>query len=136
MDRVELWLDVPQVDHQKLSDDKIISEQSGNIRKRVIKAREIQKKRFATGKNAKTKGDFETGIMTNSEMGVKELKKYSPISEAVTRILEIAAVKMSLSPRAYHRVIKLARTIADLGGSEKIEEPHMLEALTFRPKIR
>ena len=64
VDRVDLWVEVPQVDHQKLSDDKIISEQSGNIRKRVIKAREIQKKRFAIGKNAKTKGDFEMGIMT------------------------------------------------------------------------
>ena len=134
VDRVDLWVEVPQVDHQKLSDDKIISEQSGNIRKRVIKAREIQKKRFATGKNAKTKGDFETGIMTNSEMGVKELKKFAQLSEKVKDILNSAAGKLDLSARAYHRVIKLSRTIADLDGVENIEENHVLEALQYRPK--
>ncbi|MEK7556854.1 MAG: ATP-binding protein, partial [Patescibacteria group bacterium] len=123
MDRIDLWLEVPEIDHTRLKENG--KERSEAIRGRVEAARARQAERFKMEK-----------ISTNAEMGVKELKKYSPISEAVTRILEIAAVKMSLSPRAYHRVIKLARTIADLGGSEKIEEPHMLEALTFRPKIR
>ena len=142
VDRVDLWVDVPQVDHQKLSDDKITSEQSENIRKRVIKSREIQKKRFSAEKNIKTKGEFDAGppkigetrIMTNSEMGVKELKKFAVLAEKVKDILNSAAGKLDLSARAYHRVIKLSRTIADLDGAENIEENHILEALQYRPK--
>ena len=137
VDRVDLWVEVPQVDHQKLSDEKIVSEPSENIRKRVIKAREIQKKRFAAEnktKKSKRKGEFEAGVMTNSEMGVKELKKFAVLSEQVKDILNSAAGKLDLSARAYHRVIKLSRTIADLDGAEKIEANHILEALQYRPK--
>ena len=137
VDRVDLWVEVPQVDHQKLSDEKIVSEPSGNIRKRVIKAREIQKKRFAAEnkiKKSKRKGEFEVGVMTNSEMGVKELKKFAVLSEKVKNILNYAAGKLDLSARAYHRVIKLSRTIADLDGAENIEANHILEALQYRPK--
>ena len=72
--------------------------------------------------------------MTNSEMGVKELKKFAVLSEKVKNILNYAAGKLDLSARAYHRVIKLSRTIADLDGAENIEANHILEALQYRPK--
>ena len=78
MDRVDLWVEVPQVDHQKLSDDKIVSEPSENIRKKSDKGQRNSEKRFSAenkAKKSKRKNEFETGVMTNSEMGVKELKK-------------------------------------------------------------
>ena len=137
MDRVDLWVEVPPWTTKKLSDEKIVSEPSDNIRKRVIKARDIQKKRFAgenKNKKSKRKSEFEVGVMTNSEMGVKELKKFAVLSEKVKDILNSAAGKLDLSARAYHRVIKLSRTIADLDGAENIEENHILEALQYRPK--
>jgi magnesium chelatase family protein len=67
-------------------------------------------------------------------MGVRELDKHIRLSPEVERTLRIAAAKLDLSPRAYHRVIKVARTIADLAGSEDITEAHLLEALAYRPK--
>ena len=137
MDRVDLWIEVPQVDHNKLSDDNITSESSAKIRKRVIAAREIQKERFAgEAKKAKpSKNHMDSGrIMTNSEMGVKELKKFAPLSDKTKSLLNAAATKLDLSGRAYHRVIKLARTIADLAGEANIAESHILEALQYRPK--
>ena len=72
--------------------------------------------------------------MTNGEMGVKEIKKLVPLSDNVKNILNQAAVRLDLSGRAYHKVIKIARTIADLEGEDKIAEPHILEALQYRPK--
>lgn len=123
VDRIDLWLEVPQIEHRKLSDADPKGESSEEIRSRVIKARDIQKKRL--------KG---VGIMTNSEMGVRELKKFASLSEEVKDILNQAAQRLDLSGRAYHRVIKLARTIADLEGAEEIKEPHILEAIQYRPK--
>ena len=73
-------------------------------------------------------------IKTNSEMGVRELKKYAPLSEKVSALLTKSAERMRFSARSYHRVIKLARTIADLEGSKDIEESHILEAIQYRPK--
>lgn len=123
MDRIDLWLDVPQIEHEKLSDIKDSGEHSGEIRKRVIKAREIQKERL---KDAK--------LLTNSEMNVRELKKFCGLSENVKNILNQAAQRLDLSGRSYHRVIKLSRTIADLEGTENIQEHHILESLQYRPK--
>lgn len=125
LDRIDLHLDVPQVEHEKLSDEKISGESSEMIQKRVIKAREAQKKRFS----AHTKK-----VLTNSEMNVRDLKNFCQLSDNVISILNSAAKRLDLSGRAYHRVIKLARTIADLAGEEKIKEPHILEALQYRPK--
>ncbi len=123
MDRVDLHLEVPQIEIEKLSNENITSESSNKIRKRITMAREIQKERFS-GKQ----------IITNSEMGVRELKAFAPLSKEVRQSLDTAAKQMDLSARAYHRIIKLARTIADLEESEKIKEPHIYEALQYRPK--
>jgi len=126
MDRIDLWLNVPQVEPEKLSDDRgEVGESSFKVRERVIKAREIQRQRFSV---------LREKILTNSEMGVRELKRFAPLSGRTKEILNSAAKRLDLSARAYHRVIKLARTIADLDQKENIEEPHILEALQYRPK--
>jgi magnesium chelatase family protein len=123
LDRIDLWLNVGQVEIEKLSEENQFSENSSEIQKRVIKARKIQQERFK-----------KTAIYTNSEMGVRELKKFAPLSNEVKMILNEAAGKLRLSGRAYHRIIKIARTIADLEEIEKISEKHILEALQYRPK--
>jgi len=123
MDRIDLWIEVPQVEIKKLSDDKITSESSVEIQKRIVSARKIQEKRFS-----------EKPILINAEMGVKELKEFASLSPDVRNTLDQSAKKLDLSARAYHRIIKLARTIADLEESEEIKEPHIFEALQYRPK--
>ncbi len=122
-DRLDLWLDVPQIEHEELAPQKIKGTGSEEIRQRVIKAREIQKERF---KNRK--------IITNSEMTAKDLEELAPLSDSCRNTLNLAAKNMDLSPRAYHRVIKIARTIADLNQDEKIRENYILEAIQYRPK--
>ena len=123
IDRIDLWLEVPQVEHEKLSDNERTSETSKDIQKRITKAREIQKRRFS-----------KRDIFTNSEMNVREIKIFANLSDNVKNILNQAAQRLDLSGRAYHRVIKLSRTIADLEGSQDIAEQHILEALQYRPK--
>ncbi|MBU1159775.1 ATP-binding protein, partial [Patescibacteria group bacterium] len=123
IDRIDLWLEVPQIEHEKLSDMQNSGEISKDIQQRVVKAREKQRNRFKGSK-----------LLTNSEMSVKELKNFCILSNRVRDILNQAAQRLDLSGRAYHRVIKLARTIADLEDAENIVESHILEALQYRPK--
>ncbi len=125
MDRIDLWIEVLPVEHEKLSDTKLSGENSKEIQKRVIKSREIQGRRF---------GGYSKKVLTNSEMGVRELKKFVPLSDNVINVLNQAAKRLDLSARAYHRIIKLARTIADLEGVDKLGENHIFEALQYRPK--
>ena len=124
VDRIDMWIEVGKVEHKDLSDDTSGREKTEEIKKRVEKARAIQEKRF----------EKHNTLSTNSEMGVKELKKLTPLSEEVKNTLNSAAAQMGLSARAYHRIIKLARTIADLEGVENIEEKHILEAIQYRPR--
>lgn len=123
MDRIDIWLSVPPVDHATLSDSTNKEESSADIRTRILKARKPQQKRFS-----------ELGIKTNSEMTVKDIERFAPLDEKCTNLLNQSATRLDLSARAYHRVIKLARTIADLEGSNDIHESHILEALQYRPK--
>lgn len=125
IDRIDMWLEVSKVDHQKLSDNKSDGDATKQIKKRVVAAREIQKKRFA---------DSRREIKTNSEMNTRDLSKIVNLKKEVKDILNASAEKLDLSARAYHRVIKLARTIADLAGSDETETNHILEALQYRPK--
>lgn len=126
MDRVDIWVNVSSVDYDKLSSEKREGENTNTIKERVLKARNIQTKRF---KNSPRK------ISTNSEMNVKDLNTYAPLTNEVRKILNESAERLQLSARAYHRVIKLARTIADLEENEEIKTSHILEALQYRPKI-
>ncbi|NCU28511.1 MAG: ATP-binding protein [Candidatus Moranbacteria bacterium] len=125
MDRIDMWVTVGNVDFEKLSNGEREGESTESIKSRVLKAREIQKKRFSGAPRK---------INTNSEMNVKDLNIYAPLEEDTKKILNQSAERLQLSARAYHRTIKLARTIADLAGSEKILTPHILEALQYRPK--
>lgn len=124
MDRIDIWVEVGHIDHKKLSDKNIGGESTKNIKERVEKARKIQKERFK---------DCGT-IKTNSNMGAREIEEMAPLEHKTKEILNGAASKMNLSPRAYHRVIKTARTIADLEGERSVGETHILEALQYRPR--
>lgn len=128
VDRVDIWVTVGSVDFDKLSTDKLEGEKSSSIKERVKQAREIQIKRFSSNNSAARKID------TNSEMNVKDLAIYAPLDDETRKILNQSAESLQLSARAYHRIIKLARTIADLEGSKNIKTPHILEAIQYRPK--
>jgi magnesium chelatase family protein len=125
IDRIDLWVSVGNVDYKKLGGEGT-GEKSEKIKERVIKAREIQKNRFKK---------FGKSITANSEMNVKDLGTMVPLSGKVRDMLDDSAERLSLSARAYHRVIKIARTIADLENSENVEENHILEAIQYRPKV-
>ncbi|MFA7252368.1 MAG: YifB family Mg chelatase-like AAA ATPase [Candidatus Paceibacterota bacterium] len=127
MDRIDMWVEVSQINHTDLSGRKSDQEKKSNpkIRERIAIARQTQKERFAK---------LKKNIKTNSEMNSKDIANLIDLSKEVKEILDKSATKLALSARAYHRVIKLARTIADLEQKDNIELPHILEALQYRPK--
>lgn len=126
MDRIDIWLNVAQVDPRKLSDRGRVEESSLAVRQRVRAARNRQRERFARA---------GLKLSANAEMGVRAIQAFAPLTETSTKLLNESASKLDLSARAYHRIIKLARTIADLAGAENITDDHLLEALQYRPKI-
>jgi len=125
VDRIDLWVSVGNIDYKKLSGEGS-GEKSISIKQRVSNAREIQKNRFKK---------FNRSIKTNSEMNVKDLSNMISLSDSVRNLLDESAERLGLSARAYHRIIKIARTIADLENSEEINSNHILEALQYRPKV-
>ncbi len=120
MDRIDLHIEVPRLKFEKLSSEGL-GEKSFDIRKRVVGTRDIQSKRF---KNMK--------IFTNSEMDSKLLRKHCAIGETEKELLRNAIKQMNLSPRGYYRLLKVARTIADLNGEENIKSSHLAEAIQYR----
>jgi magnesium chelatase family protein len=124
-DRIDMWVEVSQIDYEKLTEDSSSQKESPKIKERIIKARKIQKERFEK---------LNKKIKTNSEISAKDINTISKIEERAKNLLNIWAKKLNLSARAYHRVIKLARTIADLDEKENIKENHILEAIQYRPK--
>ena len=125
IDRIDMWVEVSQINYEKLSEKDSDKKETAEIKERVIKAREVQKKRFTEAKRK---------IKTNSEMEAKDINKIADLEKDAKEILNTSAKKLDLSARAYHRIIKLARTIADLEGSKTIKSAHILEALQYRPK--
>jgi len=123
LDRIDLHVEVPRLAIDKIDTDEE-HESSETIRQRVQQARDVQVRRFA-----------DSNIITNSEMGIKEIKLYATLDEAGKKIIRQAVEKLFLSARAYYRIIKLARTIADLDASENILARHVAESLQYRPKI-
>lgn len=122
LDRIDLQIEVPRLTAEELLNyNKQEAEASKDIRKRVIKARNIQKERY--------KND---GILTNSELTTKLIKKYCKLDKACEDIFKTAIVKYQLSGRRYDRILKLARTIADLDGSDIIKQTHLMQALQYR----
>ena len=124
-DRIDMWVTVPEMPLESLSlKSKRALGETKAAREQIAKAREIQGKRF---ENAR-------GLVTNADMRAKDIEKYAELSgEAETTLLD-AAKRMKLSARGFHRTIKLARTVADLVGSEVIETSHMLEVLQYRAR--
>lgn len=122
LDRIDMFVEVPRIKVDKLQ-DKRESEASDVIRCRVQNARDIQTKRF-----------MHTSLSCNREMKQKDIKTHCPLQEDAERLLKQATLQMQLSGRGYFRVIKLARTIADLEGAEDIHLSHIAEALQYRKK--
>ena len=114
-------MEVPAVKYDELSTKKG-GELSRSIRERVIKAREIQARRFLVRK----------GLYSNADMETKEIKEFCQIDESGAELLKMAMNKLGLSARAYDRILKVARTIADLAGGESIRSEHLSEAIQYR----
>ncbi|MBI2263491.1 YifB family Mg chelatase-like AAA ATPase [Candidatus Berkelbacteria bacterium] len=121
LDRIDIHIEVPRVAQDKLLEEKV-AEESAQIRERIIQARAIQKQRFK-----------EEPFCLNSEMKPRDLKKYLNLDEKCLNVLKEAISKLNLSGRAYHRVLKISRTIADLAGSADIISDNIAEALQYRP---
>ena len=116
VDRIDLHIEVPRLAHRVLRGE-TPEESSATVRARVCAARDRQLQR--AGK-------------PNSALNTREIERYCALGEADHRLLEQALEKLGLSPRAYHRILKVARTIADLAGSDGIKTPHLTEALSYR----
>lgn len=123
MDRIDIHVQVPSVDAEKLVGSITKGEISKKIQARVQKARDIQNKRY--------KG---TKFKSNSELSSKAIKEFCPLSSECLAILRSAIASMNLTARSYHKVIKVARTIADLEGVKDITTNHIAEALQYRPQ--
>jgi magnesium chelatase family protein len=123
LDRIDIHIEVPRVDYEKLADKRQV-ENSTTIRQRVQAARERQLQRFG-----------EKPMTCNAEMGPSEVRDYCEVEASAEKLLKAAMQQLHLSARAYHRVLKLARTIADLAESEKIAANHVAEAVQYRPRM-
>ncbi len=119
LDRIDLHVEVPAVKYRELGQE-LNGESSASVRKRVEQARERQKARFGTTQHL------------NAHMTNAEIRRFCPLGSEGRRLLEKACERLRLSARAYHRILKVARTIADLEKAQDIETPHLLEAIQYR----
>ena len=123
MDRIDIHIDIPPVEYEKLAGEGGDGERSVEIRKRVISARARQKARLAP-----------YGKFTNAEMTSAELKRLCKFSDEAKEMLKSAATRLQISARSFFKIAKTAQTIADLAGSDSIELVHISEALQYRMK--
>jgi magnesium chelatase family protein len=122
LDRIDIHIEVPRVDYNKLTDDRL-GEPSEAIRERVERARERQRRRFA-----------DIPLTCNADMGPGEVRRICRLDDAGRSLVRAAMQQLQMSARAFHRILKLARTIADLAGSEEIDTAHLAEAIQYRPR--
>lgn len=123
LDRIDLHIEVPRIPFDKLEQD-MPSEASSAIRERVQRARDTQSRRFS-----------ESGIIDNSEMSLEHIKQWCRLDDLGKQLVRQAVERLHLSARVYYRIIKLARTIADLSAEEVIAAEHVAEALQYRPRV-
>ena len=140
LDRIDIHVEVPRVDYEKLTDERL-GEPSRAVRGRVEAARERQRNRFqgtGQGDHPGPRGAAGAGkgspLRCNADMGPAEVRQLCRVDETGRSLLKAAMQQLHLSARAYHRVLKLARTIADLAGSEQIHTSHIAEAIQYRPR--
>ena len=122
MDRIDIHIEVPRVEYEKLASERR-GEISADIRERVERARQHQAERFAG-----------TGLFCNADMGATEIRDYCKLDATSKQLMKSAMTQLSLSARAFHRIQKLALTIADLAGEEELQATHLAEALQYRPR--
>jgi magnesium chelatase family protein len=132
LDRIDIHIEVPRVEYDKLS-GRVLGEPSAAIQARVEAARRIQRSRFTSAHPPAAWQDG--GIACNADMRPAEVRQYCDLDDAGRSLMKMAMNQLQLSARAYHRVLKLARTIADLSGSPVIAPSHLAEALQYRPRI-
>ncbi len=121
LDRIDIHVEVTSVSYTELSEERI-SEKSNSVRERVVKAMEIQDKRYSPNER----------IHCNAQMSSKQLREICKIDEAGNQLLKTAMEQLGLSARAYDRILKVAKTIADLDNAAKIETSHLAEAIQYR----
>lgn len=121
LDRIDLHVEVPPVKFRDISADRT-GETSAQIRERVVAARRVQQKRF----------QHRPRISCNARMGSRELKQFCELDETAQGLIQFAMSDLNLSARAYDRILKVARTIADLAGSERIQPDFVSEAIQYR----
>ncbi len=122
IDRVDIFVEVPHIDYEKLADDRL-GEESEKVQSRVIAARSLQRERFEG-----------TKLACNAEMTPTEVRDFCQVEESAQSLLKAAMKQLYLSARAFHRILKLARTIADLENSEIIKAHQLAEAIQYRPR--
>ena len=122
LDRIDIFVDVPRVEYEKLADDRL-GETSEKVRARVERARQIQRERFKGKK-----------LSCNAEMTPVEVREFCHIEPSAQSLLRTAMKSFSLSARIFHRLLKVARTIADLDGAEVIKTNHLAEAIQYRSR--
>ena len=125
LDRIDIHIEVTQVPFEKLSDTRK-AESSVDIRKRVTAAREIQTQRFSDSDK----------VHYNAQMNVKQIRQFCQLDDASMALLKTAMERLNLSARAYDRILKVSRTIADLDASEHINGNHISEAIQYRSMDR
>ena len=121
LDRIDIHVEVPAVKHETLLRPHV-AETSAEIRARIIKARQIQHERFASKRK----------VRCNAQMSAKDLKTFVPLDTDSEGLLRMALSELNLSARAYDRILKVSRTIADLAGAEKVDATHLSEAIQYR----
>ena len=121
LDRIDLHVEVPLIDFKQLSSNEQ-SESSETVRKRVMDCRALQEDRFS----------IISGTRTNSDMGPKVMRAHCEIDASCSQLMEQAMEQLGFSARAHDRILKVARTIADLSQSERISTDHLLEAIQYR----
>ena len=124
LDRIDLHVEVPRVPHKDLTDQSP-AESSAAIRARVNNARKIQYKRLSP-----------SGLHANSQMQTRHIRRFCKLDEKGDALLEQVTDKLGLSARSFTRILKLARTIADLSGAERIQTLHLSEAIQYRGQDR